>query len=148
MDSLCKYGLFMPTELWFLTAHPQQAHTMWSRCNLSWATYLWIHYWANPHKSSLLNWHLLTCFDYKLYGSGLLKPNHHFVTHVGACVCNFGPLHDFWTFLFEWLNKLLKSYKTNNHANGTLETTFFRQFHRTCKLRRLVSCFIVDVSSN
>ncbi|KAG1886831.1 uncharacterized protein F5891DRAFT_922731, partial [Suillus fuscotomentosus] len=72
-----------------------------------------------------------------LYGSGSVKPNHHFVTHVGACVHNFGPLHDFWTFLFERLNKLLKSYKTNNHSNSALETTFFMEFHRTCELGRL-----------
>ncbi|KAG2059487.1 hypothetical protein BDR06DRAFT_967985 [Suillus hirtellus] len=73
--------------------------------------------------------------DQDLYGSGLVKPDHHFVTHVGACVRNFGPLHDFWTFLFEHLNKLLKSYKTNNHSNGALEMTFFMEFHRTCELR-------------
>ncbi|KIO00297.1 hypothetical protein M404DRAFT_29676 [Pisolithus tinctorius Marx 270] len=41
----------------------------------------------------------------KLYGSGVIKPNHHYSTHVGNCACNFGPLHDFWTFLFECLNK-------------------------------------------
>ncbi|KAG2066534.1 hypothetical protein BDR04DRAFT_1121077 [Suillus decipiens] len=40
-----------------------------------------------------------------LYGSAVLKPNHHFSTHVSACARNFGPLHDFWTFLFERLNK-------------------------------------------
>ncbi|KAG1893909.1 uncharacterized protein F5891DRAFT_985452 [Suillus fuscotomentosus] len=72
-----------------------------------------------------------------LYSSGSVKPNHHFVTHVGACVRNFGPLNNFWTFLFERLNKLLKSYKTNNHSNGALETTFFMEFHRTCELGRL-----------
>ncbi|KAG1752356.1 uncharacterized protein EDB91DRAFT_1243135 [Suillus paluster] len=72
-----------------------------------------------------------------LYGSGSLKPNHHFATHIGACVRNFGPLHDFWTFLFERLNKLLKSYKSNNHSNGALETTFFMEFHRTCELGQL-----------
>ncbi|KAG1780388.1 hypothetical protein EV702DRAFT_1043207 [Suillus placidus] len=72
-----------------------------------------------------------------LYGSSVLKPNHHFSTHVGVCARNFGPLHDFWTFLFERLNKVLKSFKTNNHANGELETTFFREFHKTCEIGRL-----------
>ncbi|KIK78619.1 hypothetical protein PAXRUDRAFT_163472, partial [Paxillus rubicundulus Ve08.2h10] len=69
-----------------------------------------------------------------LYGFAVIKPNHHFVTHVSACACNFGPLHDFWTFLFECLNKVLKSYKTNNHANGELETMFFHEFQRTCEI--------------
>ncbi|KAG1846632.1 hypothetical protein F4604DRAFT_1688312 [Suillus subluteus] len=48
-----------------------------------------------------------------LYGSAVLKPNHHFSTHV------------------------LKSFKTNNHANRELETTFFREFHKTCEVGRL-----------
>ncbi|KIJ06435.1 hypothetical protein PAXINDRAFT_158731, partial [Paxillus involutus ATCC 200175] len=72
-----------------------------------------------------------------LYGSAVIKPNHHFAIHVGTCARNFGPLHDFWTFLFERLNKVLKSYKTNNHGNGELETTFFQEFHRTCEIGRL-----------
>ncbi|KAG1907550.1 uncharacterized protein F5891DRAFT_974250 [Suillus fuscotomentosus] len=61
-----------------------------------------------------------------LYSSNVVKPNHHYTTHVVEYARNFGPLHDFWTFLFERLNKVLKSYKTNNHANGELETTFFK----------------------
>ncbi|KAG2740145.1 hypothetical protein P692DRAFT_20881200 [Suillus brevipes Sb2] len=66
-----------------------------------------------------------------------VSPIRAFATHVGACCRNFGPLHDFWTFLFERLNKVLKSFKTNNHANGELETTFFREFQRTCEIGRL-----------
>ncbi|KIK33063.1 hypothetical protein CY34DRAFT_27105 [Suillus luteus UH-Slu-Lm8-n1] len=66
-----------------------------------------------------------------LYGSAVIKPNHHYATHVVECTCNFGPLHDFWTFLFERLNKVLKAFKTNNHENGELETTFFTEFQRT-----------------
>ncbi|KAG1722490.1 uncharacterized protein EDB91DRAFT_1240213 [Suillus paluster] len=37
----------------------------------------------------------------KLYGSAAIKPNHHYATHITNCVRNFGPLHNFWTFLFE-----------------------------------------------
>ncbi|KAJ7508235.1 hypothetical protein B0H11DRAFT_1902552 [Mycena galericulata] len=66
-----------------------------------------------------------------------IKPNHHYATHTAECVRNFGPLRVFWTFLFERLNKLLKSIKTNNHGNGELETTFFREFHQTCQLSRV-----------
>ncbi|KAG0693068.1 hypothetical protein DFH29DRAFT_881751 [Suillus ampliporus] len=73
----------------------------------------------------------------KLYGSAAIKPNHHYATHIADCVRNFGPLHDFWTFLFERLNKVLKSFKTNNRADGELETTFFREFQRTCQTSRL-----------
>ncbi|KIO11444.1 hypothetical protein M404DRAFT_127581, partial [Pisolithus tinctorius Marx 270] len=74
----------------------------------------------------------------KLYGSSAIKPNHHYSTHVGNCARNFGPLHDFWTFLFERLNKVLKSFKANNHANGELETTFFKEFHRACESSRVI----------
>ncbi|KIK33735.1 hypothetical protein CY34DRAFT_26988 [Suillus luteus UH-Slu-Lm8-n1] len=68
-----------------------------------------------------------------LYRSSSIKPNHHYTTHVSECVRNFGPLHDFWTFLFEHLNKVLKSYRTNNHGNGELETMFFYEFQCTCQ---------------
>ncbi|KAG1727964.1 uncharacterized protein EDB91DRAFT_1239467 [Suillus paluster] len=75
----------------------------------------------------------------KLYGSSVSKPNHHYATHVADCTHNFGSLNNFWMFLFERLNKVLKSFKTNNHADGELETTFFREFQRTCQTGRLVS---------
>ncbi|KAN0074464.1 hypothetical protein V8E55_011876, partial [Tylopilus felleus] len=66
----------------------------------------------------------------QLYGSSCIKPNHHYATHIATFVRNFGPLHDFWTFLYEWLNKVLKSFKTDNHSGGKLETTFLAEFHR------------------
>ncbi|KAF8431526.1 hypothetical protein L210DRAFT_3415850, partial [Boletus edulis BED1] len=75
----------------------------------------------------------------QLYGSCVVKPNHHYSIHVGSCVRNFGPLHDFWTFLFERLNKVLKLFKTNNHGSSELETTFFTEFQRTCEIGHLVS---------
>lgn len=56
-------------------------------------------------------------------------------------VRNYGPLREFWTFLFERLNKVLKSYKTPNHAGGELETSFFREFMRTVQQSRLVRFF-------
>lgn len=59
---------------------------------------------------------------------------------------DFGPLHEFWTFLFERLNKVLKSYKTNNHNAGELETTFFREFHRTIATSRLVARSVLNDS--
>ncbi|KIM51792.1 hypothetical protein SCLCIDRAFT_18301 [Scleroderma citrinum Foug A] len=74
-----------------------------------------------------------------LYGSHCMKTNHHYATHTAQYIRNFSPLNGFWTFLFERLNKILKSYKTNNHSNGELETTFFNKFHRTCQSNRLVT---------
>ncbi|KAF8887304.1 hypothetical protein BD779DRAFT_1470716 [Infundibulicybe gibba] len=63
-----------------------------------------------------------------LYGQDVIKPNHYYAMDVADCSRNFGPLHDFWSFLFERLNKILKSYKTNNHAN---------EFQRTCLAARI-----------
>ena len=37
----------------------------------------------------------------QLYGSNVIKPNHHYATHVTECSHNFEPLHDFWTFLYK-----------------------------------------------
>ncbi|KAJ7140824.1 hypothetical protein C8R44DRAFT_726542 [Mycena epipterygia] len=74
-----------------------------------------------------------------LYGPEVIRPNHHYATHTPQCVRNYGPLNEFWTFLFERLNKVLKSYKTPNHAGGELESSFFREFQRTVQQSRLLA---------
>ncbi|KAF7293363.1 alcohol dehydrogenase [Mycena kentingensis (nom. inval.)] len=68
----------------------------------------------------------------------LVKPNFHYITHIFRTIRDFGPVYGFWTFLFERLNKLLKSYDTNNHGNGELEVTFLREFIRDARLRELL----------
>ncbi|KAL4078647.1 hypothetical protein V8B97DRAFT_2021036 [Scleroderma yunnanense] len=50
----------------------------------------------------------------------------------------------FRTFLFKCLNKILKSFKTNNHSDGELETTFFNEFHKTCQSSRQ-GCKVSDI---
>ncbi|KAE9386142.1 hypothetical protein BT96DRAFT_960642 [Gymnopus androsaceus JB14] len=74
----------------------------------------------------------------QFYGPSVIRPNHHYATHIAPCVRNYGPLHEFWTFLFERLNKVLKSYRTPNHGGGELETSFFREFHRTVQESRIL----------
>ncbi|KAJ7753057.1 hypothetical protein DFH07DRAFT_774194 [Mycena maculata] len=61
-----------------------------------------------------------------------------YLTGFLEIIRDFGPVYGFWTFLFERLNKLLKSYDTNNHGDGELEVTFFREFHRDANLREVV----------
>ncbi|KAH9920495.1 hypothetical protein B0H21DRAFT_781673 [Amylocystis lapponica] len=68
-----------------------------------------------------------------------VKPNFHFVTHIFEQIEDYGPVYGFWMFLMERLNKVLKSYATNNHNGGELEVTFFRAFSREVRLRCLVS---------
>lgn len=77
----------------------------------------------------------------------MIRPNHHYATHTGDFVLNYGPLKEFWTFVFERLNKILKSYSTSNHEGGEIECTFFREFHRAAELARLVSYSREPVSS-
>ena len=68
-----------------------------------------------------------------------MKPNHHWVVHIFDQIRDFGPVHSFWTFLFERLNKLLKGYNTNNHAGGEIEVSFFCEFHRDVQLRDILT---------
>jgi hypothetical protein len=68
----------------------------------------------------------------------MIKPNHHYATHIGECVQDFGPLQGFWTYLYERLNKVMKSYNANNHGQGEIEATFFGEFQRTCLTSQLV----------
>ncbi|OCB85355.1 hypothetical protein A7U60_g7664 [Sanghuangporus baumii] len=68
-----------------------------------------------------------------------VKPNFHWVVHMFDQIQDYGPVYSFWTFTFERLNKVLKSYKTNNHAGGEIEVSFFREFHRDIRLRDFVS---------
>ncbi|KAL0959458.1 hypothetical protein HGRIS_014962 [Hohenbuehelia grisea] len=75
----------------------------------------------------------------ELYGPEVMCQNHHYCTHIRECIRDFGPLHGFWTFLFERINKVLKSYKTSNHAGDELETSFFRKFHRTIQHSRVMA---------
>jgi hypothetical protein len=77
-------------------------------------------------------------FTSQLYGPSVVRPNHHYAIHTPECVRDYGPLHEFWTFLFERMNKVLKSYKTSNHSGGELEVSFFREFQRTACESRLV----------
>lgn len=68
--------------------------------------------------------------------------------HTPECIRDFGPLHGFWTFLFERLNKVLKGYSTNNHSGGEVEATFFREFHRSVLTSRLVRRTSLSIPGN
>ena len=95
-----------------------------------------------------LDIHLTDSYS-QLYGPSCIKPNHHYATHVAECTRRFGPLRDFWSFLFERLNKVLKAYNVNNHGDGVLETTFFVEFHRTSSIAHVVrpSVFVFTAPS-
>ncbi|EJU01955.1 hypothetical protein DACRYDRAFT_15916 [Dacryopinax primogenitus] len=64
----------------------------------------------------------------EIYGLVNTTPTFHWVTHMDKQIQWLGPVHGFWTFLFEHLNKILKDFKTNGHKGGSLEITFAREF--------------------
>lgn len=80
----------------------------------------------------------------RLYGPSVIKPNHHFATHTALGLRDFGPIRGYWTFLFERINKVLKSYNSANHSGGELEVSFFREFHRTVQQSRVMSSALTD----
>lgn len=52
---------------------------------------------------------------------------------------DFGPVYGFWSFTVERLNKVLKSYQTNNHNGGELEVTFMREYFRDVRIHEIMS---------
>lgn len=66
-------------------------------------------------------------------------PNHHWAVHLREQILDFGPVYGFWAFLQERLNYVLKSFKTNNRADGELEVTLMRSFSALSWIRKLVS---------
>ena len=53
---------------------------------------------------------------------------------------NFGPIYDFWTFMTEHLNKILKNINNNHWVGGCLEISMMRGFGHETQFKILVSC--------
>jgi hypothetical protein len=68
----------------------------------------------------------------------IVKPNFHWVIHIFDQIRDYGPVYNFWTFLFEHLNKVLKSYSVNNHEGGEVEITFLWAFNCDVALQDMV----------
>ncbi|KAJ7258646.1 hypothetical protein C8J57DRAFT_1073653 [Mycena rebaudengoi] len=81
-----------------------------------------------PKIKSLLQTYLVTFAA--IYGRDEMKPNHHWAVHVPDQLVDFGPVYNFWAFLTERLNKLLKNLNSNNWTGGALEVSMMREFHR------------------
>ncbi|EIW73973.1 hypothetical protein CONPUDRAFT_40430, partial [Coniophora puteana RWD-64-598 SS2] len=65
-----------------------------------------------------------------LYGTDALKPNFHWAVHLSDQIRDFGPVYNFWAFLSERLNKVLKSFNVNNWTGGQVEISMMREFSR------------------
>ncbi|KAG2122289.1 hypothetical protein BD769DRAFT_1670917 [Suillus cothurnatus] len=78
-------------------------------------------------------------FEYRqLDGAKAMKPNFHWAVHLEEQIRDFGPDYNFWTFLSERLNKLLKSSNSNNWTTGgLLEISMMRKFIRGIRMDAL-----------
>ncbi|KAJ7731484.1 hypothetical protein B0H14DRAFT_2409444, partial [Mycena olivaceomarginata] len=65
-----------------------------------------------------------------IYGAESIMPNHHWAVHVPDQLLDYGPVYNFWAFLTERLNKILKNINSNNWTGGELEVSMMREFHR------------------
>lgn len=70
-----------------------------------------------------------------------MKPNHHWAVHVPDQLLDYGPVYNFWSFLTERLNKVLKNLNSNNWAGGQLEISMMREFGRGSKMECLVCIY-------
>ncbi|KZT60267.1 hypothetical protein CALCODRAFT_480790 [Calocera cornea HHB12733] len=78
----------------------------------------------------------------QIYGSKCVTPTFHWLTHMDAQIRRYGPVHGFWTYLYERLNKVMKTYRTNNHGGGELEVTFSREWKREMMIARLSAALV------
>ena len=51
-----------------------------------------------------------------LYGPKAITPNMHLHTHLKQCILDYGPLHAFWCYPFEWYNRILGSFHSNKKS--------------------------------
>ncbi|KAJ7596219.1 hypothetical protein C8J56DRAFT_774459 [Mycena floridula] len=75
-----------------------------------------------------------------LYGAENMKPNQHWIVHTPDHLRDFGPMYNFWAFLTERLNKVLKNYNSNNQFGGSQDTggrvemSMMREFNRAARV--------------
>ena len=61
----------------------------------------------------------------RMYAAEVITPNMHFACHIASCVSDFGPVHGFWLFCFEWFNGILGKLPNNNRS---IEVQMMKRF--------------------
>jgi len=84
-------------------------------------------------------WRAMVLIIHQIYDTAAMKPSHHWAVHLPDQLRDYGPVYNFWTFLTERLNKLLKSSNTNNWTGGQLEISMMREFQRSTHIQAMVS---------
>ncbi|KIJ06469.1 hypothetical protein PAXINDRAFT_91934 [Paxillus involutus ATCC 200175] len=98
-----------------------------------------------PRAEELLQGYL---FGFKqMYGAESMKPNFHWAVHLAQQIRDYGPVYNFWAFLSERLNKVLKSSNSNNWTGGQIEISMMREFARGSRLDSLVRA-VLPVAEN
>jgi hypothetical protein len=72
-----------------------------------------------------------------------MKPNHHWAIHIFDQIHDYGSVYNFWAFLGERLNGVLKNMNTSGWSGGMLEISMLREFERQVKMDRLVCNLIL-----
>lgn len=78
-------------------------------------------HWASQRSSCLDHIDVVQSqFDYylkslvRLFGKGVLIPNHHLLLHLAECLHAFGLVHRWWSFPLEQYNGIIQRKNTNN----------------------------------
>jgi hypothetical protein len=77
-----------------------------------------------------------------MYGKESMKPNFHWSVHLVQQIKDYGPVYNFWAFLSERLNKVLKSSNSNYWTGGQVEILMMREFMHAAQIDSMVSRFI------
>ena len=71
-----------------------------------------------------------------------MTPSFYWSVHTLDQILDYGPVYNFWTFLTEWLNKVLKSLNNNHWTGGHLEESIMHGFGWDAQFKTLVSHLI------
>ncbi|KIJ13114.1 hypothetical protein PAXINDRAFT_181417 [Paxillus involutus ATCC 200175] len=83
-----------------------------------------------------------------LYGISAMKPNFHWAVHLTRQIQDFGPVYNFWAFLSERLNKVLKSSNSNNWTGGQVEISMMREFCRGAQMDAIAQSVLLSPDNN
>ena len=66
----------------------------------------------------------------ELYGKTVITPNMHLHCHLKTCLMEYGPVHNFWLFVYERYNGIFENYPSSNHSlEIQLTKRFLGEFH-------------------
>ncbi|KZP32746.1 hypothetical protein FIBSPDRAFT_907050 [Athelia psychrophila] len=78
-----------------------------------------------------------------IYGDEHMTPNQHWSVHTADQILDYGPVYNFWTFMTERLNKILKNINNNHWGGGRLEVSMMRGFGRETQFETMVCIFLM-----